>query len=508
MDSGTLPLAGQTPERSDPADRLPATARLAEIVQTILTGLILALIFRAFVVEAFIIPTGSMAESLLGAHATRVCPACGWEFSFAPLRSASPSANGFVVPPEVTCPNCQLRLEATPAGTVPKAGDRVLVHKWPYALGRWLGPGRWDVIVFRDPADPQQHYIKRVVGLPGETVEIVDGDLFINGQIARKPPSVQEALWFIVYDQSHVEGAGDEAGRRTRWIAIDPPSEGYQGWSGLDTRVIRYDGLDSTWRTLAFNWDAGPEYLLDFYAYNRRSSGTQVGDVRLCAELVLGAGAGAFRLELTRPPWRFTALLHRDGRVRLELESLDDDREPTVLEAGSREPLPLGRPIAIEFGHVDYRVYVKIDGRDLLSTTDAQYAPQLEALRSGPGGRRVAIRLAACNFRLELRRLRLDRDVHYTCRPGTTQRAAAGQPFALQAGEYFVLGDNSPDSHDSREWTETEVGPHLPADYRAGTVRAEQIVGQAAFVYLPGLLPLDRAGRWLVPDLGRVRFVR
>jgi hypothetical protein len=78
--------------------------------------------------------------------------------------------------------------------------------------------------------------------------------------------------------------------------------------------------------------------------------------------------------------------------------------------------------------------------------------------------------------------------------------------FVLNADEYFVLGDNSPDSHDSREWVER--GVHLPDDYRPGTVRADQIVGEAAFVYLPGLLPEGRSGRWRLPDLGRVRFVR
>jgi hypothetical protein len=81
-----------------------------------------------------------------------------------------------------------------------------------------------------------------------------------------------------------------------------------------------------------------------------------------------------------------------------------------------------------------------------------------------------------------------------------------GRPFTLHDDEFFVLGDNSPDSHDSREWTER--GPHLPPDYRPGTVLRSQIVGPAAFVYLPGLLRVGPGGRLLVPDLGRTRFVR
>jgi hypothetical protein len=272
----------------------------------------------------------------------------------------------------------------------------------------------------------------------------------------------------------------------------------------MDTRVIRYDGLDQTPRAIAFNPDTRPEYLLDFCAYNRRSSGEFVGDVRIVSELVLAEGDGACRWELTRPPARCTAELQRDGNVQIRLEPLHGPGRVVTLR-GSGPALVLGRPVAVEFGHVDYRAYLKIDGREVLATTAADYAPQLDTLRDAAFDRPVGLHIEARNLRLELRRLRIDRDVHYTCRAPEARRACAGKPFALAAREYFVLGDNSPDSHDSREWT--EFGAYLPADYRVGTVRRDQIVGEAAFVYLPGLLPLELRGRWSVPDVGRMRFV-
>src|SRR4051794_39663954 len=51
-----------------------------ETVEAILVAFILAFIFRGFVVEAFVIPTGSMAPTLLGAHMRFICDDCGYQF--------------------------------------------------------------------------------------------------------------------------------------------------------------------------------------------------------------------------------------------------------------------------------------------------------------------------------------------------------------------------------------------------------------------------------------------
>lgn len=58
-------------------------------------------------------------------------------------------------------------------------GQFLLINKLSYRLG---DPQRGDVIVFHYPRDPSRDFIKRVIGLPGETVEIVDGQVFIDGE--------------------------------------------------------------------------------------------------------------------------------------------------------------------------------------------------------------------------------------------------------------------------------------------------------------------------------------
>ncbi|HRX02754.1 MAG TPA: signal peptidase I, partial [Anaerolineae bacterium] len=59
-------------------------------------------------------------------------------------------------------------------------GQFLLINKLAYKLGDLE---RGDVIVFRYPRDPSRDFIKRVIGLPGETVEIINGQVYINGEL-------------------------------------------------------------------------------------------------------------------------------------------------------------------------------------------------------------------------------------------------------------------------------------------------------------------------------------
>ncbi|MCH7720656.1 MAG: hypothetical protein IH988_06655, partial [Planctomycetes bacterium] len=154
---------------------------------------ILAFVFRAFVIEAFVIPTGSMAATLYGKHGTIVCEDCEWEFAYG-LADGSTNQTG---PSQAVCPNCNhanRKLTVTNDRRNAEAGDRILVFKWPLDLGTdFLRPQRWDVTVFKNPLNGTENYIKRLIGLPEEVLEIVDGDVY-TAPAGDLPPEVLEWL--------------------------------------------------------------------------------------------------------------------------------------------------------------------------------------------------------------------------------------------------------------------------------------------------------------------------
>lgn len=468
--------------------------RLVETLQTVLTAIILAFIYRAFFIEAFVIPTGSMADALLGVHGTHRCPQCGWLFEFGPSRY--PEAGDQVEWPEnIACPNCHAVMDLAALQLTAKPGDRVLVHKWPHVLRGVLRIRPWDVIVFRDPADTQTNYIKRVVALPGQSVEIVDGDVLIDGEYARKPEAAQQVMWTCVFDQAYAAPDGVR-----RWISDEPGAD--SGWSGFETRVLSFRPPDPLPHAVRFPASRGL-YMQDIAGY-QGSSGTYVGDVRIVAEAWINDLTGRVSFQIARDEDVLEAEIDASGRLRLTRTHAASGWVELLAEriVTSIDP---EEPIEIEFAHLDGRVYLRLSGREQLSAARPAYLPDLDFLRSVPRTEPVQVAVIAQSMPLDLRRLRVDRDVYYTFRPGATVRAYAGSPFELGPDEFFVLGDNSPHSHDSREWY--RAGVHMPEDYRLGVVRSEQIVGRGFFVYLPSLLWPDGWGLG-IPDFGRMRFVR
>jgi len=93
-------------------------------------------------------------------------------------------------------------------------GEYILVNKLAYRLGQ---PSRGDIIVFSFPLDPQQDLIKRVIGLPGETVTIQNGQVFINGVQLDEPYIAESPLYndtqLVAADELYVLGDNRNASK-------------------------------------------------------------------------------------------------------------------------------------------------------------------------------------------------------------------------------------------------------------------------------------------------------
>ncbi len=217
------------------ADR-PQSTR--ETVESIVVAFILAFLFRAFVAEAFVIPTGSMAPTLMGAHKDLICRHCGMQYQASASCEFDSDSGGLTDQKTVasTCANCRglneydFRHDPNHATF---SGDRILVSKFDYVFG---DPERWDVFVFKYPREARMNYIKRLVGLPNERLQIREGDVYVQSPeraewtIARKPPRKVRAMRRVVSDTKFVVPRLVEAGWPDAWQPWPADAGAEGGW--------------------------------------------------------------------------------------------------------------------------------------------------------------------------------------------------------------------------------------------------------------------------------------
>ncbi|HOK66151.1 MAG TPA: signal peptidase I [Anaerohalosphaeraceae bacterium] len=436
----------------------------------LLVAFILALVFRAFAVEAFQIPTGSMAETLNGAHWHLRCLRCGIPYDF----GADAGWSG-----QPVCPNCGYEQPSTAMGVLAN-GDRIFVNKCIYQFSE---PKRWDVVVFKNPPNPQENYIKRLVGLPGESIEIADGDLYINGQIVRKPRKIQEELWTCLYHNDYQ--AGFASGRfsspsedSSQSWPLEPrfESEGQSAWElnseGGTVFVLREDGADE--HSIRFV-PRRPDVFRVFYAYN----GPDVSSNRpICSDLMI-----RFWVQPTREQGQVGALLSKNGvgyvgrfdfLGQLIFEKVTSDGQRTELRKLAFLPDWSRKGLWFEFANVDRRLVIRcgdyrfsydLKEEDLGERSGRRQNPEVKIL--GQGGMRLS-------------HIGVYRDIYYLS--SDSLRARRGRPFQLGPDEFFVCGDNTPNSYDSRQWATEGLGNNGKR-YREGVVPRDFMMGKAFFIY-------------------------
>ncbi len=478
-------------------------------------------VFLAFLVwsleaEGFVIPTGSMAPTLMGRHKEVTCPACGAVFAVNAEREVELDVIGRPLAARVvrgTCQNCRYESDLHDAPSF--SGDRIYVMKQGLALPL-MGPAgrvqlaRWDVAVFKQPEDPEVRFIKRMVGMPGEDVRIRAGDVWVrpSGSTAafvRPPRSIGHLLGMLVpvYDDRHRPSAFSTDPSWRRWAPVregdwsesepgkfEPrPGDSSGGWAEL--RYRHMVPAPDQWAAIrAGRWPGPgrPTLITDFCSYNTGLTARDcehpwasmrpwrqphwVGDLGLSMKLEVRRPVGQFRLELIRGG--------RSHRCDLDLSTGEVRLSGDGRTIGPPAVTKVHRPGRHDlcFANIDGRLTLVIDqepvfGDGIGDPTDPGTGPptadDLEPAR-------MAVRAAD----LAVSELILGRDLYYTIRPDQSDyldlegldwedpsalfelladpsrfaRLGSREPidYPIAPGHYLMLGDNSPRSGDGRAW--------------------------------------------------------
>lgn len=572
-----------------------AGSPLRELAESVVLLALAVLLFRTFAAEGYLISTGSMAPTLLGYHRRVECPACQFHLargaafdqstSTGRIAAAYPSRDQQRKTVDLAetdsdseyeydthCPNCGL--EEIPVRNIPRnEGDQLLVQKLTY---QFRDPRRWEVVVFQNQQDHSEAYVKRVVGLPGERVQVRDGDVYINGAVVRKPFEVQQALRIPVHDYLHQPVDGDPDWR-PRWTVQRDQTEASAGefavkWSLLPERLVFDDGdnqpaAEARSPSLGAVAAAAPEQPLQWVLYEHwiRTGGDHVTKIPLSrwpVEIPLPEGPtlryeegqlsclgtlSAFEYRMwhqrsddpdyraaldrlfeqshiapihddygynsslagRRHPQHDLMLsltipkLHGSGRLELQmtdgadlfyLEIMPASRRLALYRNEDLQPLwdlpwpeqAAESPITVDFSLFDQQVLIAWNGKAVAPgvsyTPNRVRAPLRRPVRIGAGG-----------LQCEISELMLYRDVYYTNK-GTTP----DEGTVLGEDQFFVLGDNSPVSLDSRVWENPAIS-------------RRSLIGKPFVVHLPsrqGRIRWQGNERYVrIPDFSRIRYI-
>jgi signal peptidase I len=389
-----------------------AGAAVRDVFEALAVAVILALVIKHFAIEAYKVPTGSMEPMILGDE---------------------------------------------------KTGDRIIVSRLAYDL---RDPARWDVAVFRYPNNQTINYIKRVVGLPKETLFVLAGDIYTAPpgneyadilelwkqgklKVERKPRPVQDDI-FAVYPQIEEKDVANltvESFHRY-WNVPSPALAGEVEWTIAGGEVKA--------RSRTTTWAGFRDMVTDNREFTpagptNRGGHNSVGDVRVDLEVKPLVEGGGYRCEITDAQHPRT--------IEASVPAAGAAADGGILLGGALVAtlgtyrLPAGRFTRVTLANADNRIELRIDG-ETLATYDYDHAPSLATSLSAPPVCRIGVEAGEMAFR----RIAVYRDLHYQ---GSGRHDTGGTNTRVDIPEnmYYMLGDNSPSSKDSREWRMRTIYP-------------------------------------------------
>ena len=380
-------------------------------------------------VSQAVIVGNSMAPSLLGKHQATICPNCRFKI----ISEVAGSTKPFV-----TCPNCGTHVTVDGTSSTEPADQVSIMIGQP--------PERWQVIGFQREGDDQAS-IKRVIGLPGETVWFEHGNVVVqtkdgNPTLLKKNWKQQQATRVLVHDNRFQD-------RSTRWSPLESTNrlnslipDQFQSdgrhWIRYQPKRCYEHSTSQTWSpriedSYGFNQSISRqlnlvnEVCLEF-EFAPATSPPQASETELLIAIVAGRQTYLARFEFNADSVDVQLFDHDDQLTAVTRCKIDDD-------------LPI-----CGISNIDQQIIATVGDQQahLLDLTVPHDDSPIELLLS----------LQPSNPD-DLKRLRLWRDTHYfspVSRDELLRRQADTGPDG-----YFVVGDNLPVSRDSRLWLQPKV---------------------------------------------------